>query len=69
MKNIGYSVSNIINLGRKIQSVAADGQQNAEVYELATQLLLEAVEIRELIKDEAADKTIKDIIARANNHD
>lgn len=64
MHNIGHSISTIINLSRKIQAVSADGQRNDEVYELATQLLLEAHHIRELTKDQTVDKTIKDIISK-----
>jgi hypothetical protein len=63
MNNIGQSITTVNALARKIQAIAADGKRNAEVYELATQLILEAHMIRQLTQEKATiERTIADIV-------
>lgn len=71
MQNLGQCVTNIINLSRKIQSLSADGKNNAKVYELATQLILEGQRIREFTQERSKiELTIADIIENVtrSNH-
>lgn len=70
MNNLGQAVTNILNLSRKIQSLSADGKHNAEVYELATQLILEAQEIRHATHklNIYAEKTISDIVRNSGGN-
>jgi len=53
MINLGQPVTAINALARKIQALSADGKRNDEVYELATQLIIEAQHIREMTQQEA----------------
>ena len=60
-----------INLSRKIQSLSADGKNNAKVYELATHLILEGQRIREFTQERSKiELTIADIIENVtrSNH-
>lgn len=71
MHNLGQCVTNIINLSRKIQSLSANGKNNAKVYELATQLILEGQRIREFTQERSKiELTIADIIENVtrSNH-
>lgn len=66
MQNLGHSVTTVNALARKLQAVSADGKNNAQVYELATQLILEAQLIRQLTQDRVrVEKTIADIVKNA----
>lgn len=63
--NTGEPIVAINNLARKIQTVGADGRRNAEVYELATELLIQAQHLRELTQERTkAEKTLADFIKR-----
>lgn len=70
MNNLGQSVSNILNLSRKIQALSADGKHNAEVYELATQLILDAQAIRQATHklNIYAEKTVADIVRNSGGN-
>lgn len=69
MHNLGYSVTAINNLARKIQAKSADGKHNAEVYELATQLILEAQAIRQMTHERSrVELTIADIVKNAGGN-
>jgi len=70
MNNLGQAIANILNLSRKIQSLSADGKHNAEVYELATQLILEAHHIRQATHNinAYAEKTIADIVRNSGGN-
>lgn len=66
MTNLGQSITAVNALARKIQSASADGRRNAEVYELATQLIIEAQHIREMTQQRTnVEITIADIVKNA----
>lgn len=68
MQNLGQSVATVNALARKIQTVSADSNRNAEVYELATQLILEAQLIRQFTQDRTrVERTIADIVKNARS--
>jgi len=66
--NVGASVTAVINLSREMQGLAASGQKNQEVYELATNIMIECQRIRELTQSkQIAETTLQDIINRLQN--
>lgn len=66
MQNLGQSVATVNALARKLQAISADGKKNAQVYELATQLILEAQLIRQFSQDRTRfEVTIADIVKNA----
>lgn len=51
MDNLGFSI-NAINMGaRKLQALSADCKQLKEMYEIATNIALEAQQVREMIQE------------------
>ena len=63
--NTGEPIVAIGQLARKIQTVGADGRRNAEVYELATELLIHAQHLREMTQQRTkAEKTLADFVKR-----
>ena len=63
--NVGACVSAVINLAREMQGLAASGNNNLQVYENATNIMIECQRIRELTQSKSmAETTIQDIIDR-----
>ena len=63
--NVGACVSAVINLAREMQGLAASGNNNSQVYENATNIMIECQRIRELTQSKSmAETTIQDIIDR-----
>lgn len=56
--NTGYYVSRLNLMVRNLQALSAGSGKEKEVYELATDIMLEANKIRELLQEKTNDKSI-----------
>ena len=64
MNNIGNSVVQIGILSRKLQSVSARSGTDKEVYEIATNIMLECQHLKEMTQKKSSRMTLKDYIER-----
>ncbi len=56
--NLGYYVTRLNSMTRELQAVSAGPGNEKEAYELATNIMLEANKIRELLQGVANDQPI-----------
>jgi hypothetical protein len=58
MKNYGHNVVQIHAMGRKLQTISAANGNDKELYELATNIMMECQHLRNLIQDKPEPKKV-----------
>lgn len=64
MNNYGYSVVQIHSMARKLQAISAGNGNEKQIYEIATNIMLECQHLREMVQQKSEPRTIMDYIKR-----